>query len=1011
MSLFGQQSSTGNPLGAKRSMSSSGLFGSAANSNNNNTQTLPAAPNAFSFGQPSQQQNQPPQQNQQPQQLPQPQQPQQQNQSQQQNQQPQVQPANSGLFGAAPSTTVHASTNSTSKLLKDLIESANNLPKINNHDLGSIHLTLNELQRKSNEMRKNKDDSANFTRAHYLLASSGISAEEIESDLKAIDFPVDRHGISQISGLSGTQQSLNKVIKPRHVGIDQFLNTKKEQNLLATIEQSLTAASRDFDEYISKTISIDWKVKRNELRKSVINQNFNNPSSDSTLAKSITWNKSVPGNFSILAPLSQLNSKSSTRQYTREKFEQYATVIYQLNESRMSHHHYALFSNFEELNKPSNDLKSKQITDVYKILIQLSEENKSKVIQEQKFFDLYQTDDTQKRTNLNELVIKKSKSYLEEQFYQYMDEIYNKDKDKQNFLPPNNTNKVKFFINKIIVKNNKNFNEKTLKVNGTPIWALIYYMLRSGLYSEALEMVLSNRELFEKFDKNFPLYLKKFLENGKFKLPHDLNDRFVSEFNHQFAFVNDDLKNLYDPYKYSVYKIIGKCDLSKRTLPPLLNLSIEDWLWFHLAIVNETSSSSDLIYEKYTLENLQKQVISMGAKKLNSSSNNPMYLKCLAMVGLYELAIQYTFEFLSEIDAVHLAIGLNYYGLLKVSSNINKDELIYLNPNRNEYEVNFPRLLGSFTRAFKISDPKVACQYLILISISKGGNSKEDISQCHAALRELILLSREFNLLLGQLDANNGEKISGLLENQRELIKLSDIQDFYNKIIELSAKKCEEEGRVFDSLLLYQLCQEYDTVLSIINRILSELIATTELDESLIKSGNYEVTGEKDTIENNIVLLSKHIVNTFSNNSNILSKTNKSYKNTSDLLLAIISVRESFLAKNFNQVLLDIENLHLIPINPKSDLIETRKLADYVQNSLDNSILKVIPSLLLMTMTSISQINYQILTKSFKSLANQNEEISRLKAMAKNCMVFAGIIQYKMPRETYSVLVQLESQL
>lgn len=1014
MSLFGQPSSTNSTIGNKAPTTGTSLFGTNSGTNNSTTNST------FSFGQ-----SQPQNQNQKPG-LP------------QNNQQPQTglfanqnqpnqsntatlnldpKPNNSTIAPFVSSSAIPKSnvtpTNSTNKLLKDLIESASNLPKSNNHDLGSIHLTLNELQRKSNEMIKNKDQSSNYTKAHYLLASSGISAEEIESELKTIDFLVDRHGLGQSTG--PVVNTSNKIVKPKHVGIDQFLSNKKEENILTTIEQSLTAASKDFDDYINKTISIDWKIKRNELRKSIMNQNSNNPKSDDVLAKTITWNKSVTGNYSILTPLNTSNSLSSerlsSRQYTREKFESYATTIYQLNESRISGHYFPLLASFEELNKINNDLKSKQITDVYKILIQLTGEDKTKVSQEQKFFEMYQTTDEQKSTQLNANIIKNSKNYLENQFYQYMEEMFNKDKDKETFYPPTNTNKVKFLINKIIMKNNLGFNDKTLKVNGTPIWALIYYMMRAGLYSDALELVLSNRELFEKFDKNFPSYLKKYLEDDKFTLPNDLSDRMVSEFNQQFGFISQDLQNLFDPYKYSVYKIIGKCDLSKKSLPSLLNVSIEDWLWFHLSIINETKNFSDLIYENYRLENLQKQIIQMGAKKLNASSNNPMYLKCLIMVGLYELAIQYAFEFISEIDAVHLAIGVNYYGLLKVASNISKDELIYLNPSSNFYEINFLRLIGSFTRIFKISDPKVACQYLILISISKGGDSKEEISQCHEALRELILVSREFNLLLGSLDVKNGEKTSGLLENQRSLIKLSDLQDFYNQIIELSAKKCEEEGRVFDSLLLYQLCQEYDTVLLIVNRILSELISTSELDRSLISAGNYDDDKSESTVENNIVLLSKHIISTFNNNSVILSKVNRSYKNTSDILLAIISIRELFLSKNFNQVLLEIESLNLIPVKPSANLIEIRKMAEYVQNSLDNSILKVIPSLLIITMTSISQINYQVLTKTFRSLANETHEISRLKTIAKNCMIFAGIIQYKMPRETYSLLIQLESQL
>lgn len=907
-----------------------------------------------------------------------------------------------------------SSTGSNSRLLKDLLESANNLPKLNNHDLGPIHLTLGELQRKSNDLRKTKDDKPNFTRAHYLLASSGMSAEQIENELKSTDAII----ANQPSSASGSNTSAytsatDRVVKPKSLGIDQFLTSRKEENILATIEQSLASASNDFDDYINRTISIDWKARRNNLRKT-IDINYDKDMIKSLSNDSVKWNKAVPGNY-ILAPLNDSHVTSSSRHYTRDKFENYATIIYRLNEARSSNQVFPILSSFEELNKSSGDLKSKQITYVYKILIELTNESKAKVSQEQKFYTKYQTNDPDGTSKLNDLITRKSINYLEQQFYQYLDELYNKDDKKDEYLPPTNINKVTFFINRIIMKNNTEFNDKTLRVNGQPIWAIIYYLLRCGLFNDALHLTLSHREIFDKFDQNFPLYLKKYLENDNFQIPPDLSERLNNEFNQQFSFINDNIDNLYDPYKYAVYKIIGKCDLSKKSLPSTINFSIEDWLWFHLSILSESNNNSGLIFESYKLPSLQKQIIQLGSRKLNASSNNPMYLKCLIMVGLYELAIQYAYDHLSEIDSVHLAIALNYYGLLRVTKSFNKDELIYLNPTCNKYELNFLRLLGSFTRSFRISDPKVACQYLVLIAISKGGDCQEELSKCREALKELLLTSREFNLLLGEINGHNAEKESGLLERQRSLIKLPNLSDFNFKIVESSAKICEEEGRVFDALLLYQSCQEYDTVLLIINKILSELVATTELDKSLIQIGNYEnINGEmkaEDTIENNIVLLSQHIIKTFNNNSSILSKITGSFKDTSDLLISVISIREVFRTKNYSKVIHSIESLNLLPVKPNVDLIEIRKLAEYVQNSLDNSILKIIPSLLIIVMTSISQLNYQILTKNFKSLNNENDEISQLKLIAKNCMVFAGMIQYKMPRETYSLLIQLENRL
>ncbi|EGW33542.1 uncharacterized protein SPAPADRAFT_137464 [Spathaspora passalidarum NRRL Y-27907] len=887
-------------------------------------------------------------------------------------------------------------TTNSSKLLKELLESANNLPKkTDNIELGSIHLTLNELQRKSQQLRKQDDTKkdVSYTKAHYLLAGSGISAEDIENDLNAIHVPQTAPGAIATDVIA-------PVTTVTSANIENYLNAKKDENILNTIEQSLHLASKDFDKFINSNISIDWKLRREELRKAVglkYNEANNN---DSSAKNSLIWKtKSSSGN--ILGPLSA-KTAAPVRQMTRDKFENHAKIIHALNQARLTKSNFPLCLNFNELNKLSSDLKSKQISEIWKILIELTDEKFAKTSQEQKFSNVPKRD-------LNESIVNNSKTYLEQEFYNYVDELYLKDTDKPaKFQPASNLNKIGYFIHQIVLKNDPDLVNKTLLVNGTPIWALIFYLIRAGLYFDAVELATRNRELFHKFDKNFPVYIKKYVDNHT--LPSELMEKLHSEFNQQFQFIINDVDTSinYDPYKYSVYKIIGKCDLSKKALPQSINLSIEDWLWFHLSIINENESS--LIFENYSLLNLQNKIIQLGPKNLGSS-NNPLYLKSLILVGLYELAVQYTYDHVNECDAVHLAIGLTYYGLLRCSS-FNKDVL--LSVHNNEYEINFSRLVGSYTRSFKISDPKVACQYLILISLVE-----PEVS--HEALRELILVSREFGILLGELNQENGTKTPGILEKQRSLIKLDNLEDYYREIIEVSATKCEEEGRIFDALLLYQLCCEYDTVVSLINKLLAEIFATTDLSKPIIKFGNYQVISSgyttdgseyKDTIDNNIILLSQHIMKMFNNNSFILSKIAPQKKQTCDLLLPIITIRELFLQKNWREVITQIGKLGLIPVDPSDDLIKIRTSSELIQNSdMDDNLIKVIPSLLIMVMTSVSHLNYEILTKKYQCLGNEREELIQWKKVAKNCMIYAGMVQYKMPRETYSLLINLESQL
>lgn len=252
--------------------------------------------------------------------------------SQQQQQQPAVtigsttqsviNPPNGPTTGTTTnfSLPVSVNTSNSSKLLKELLESANNLPKTNdNIQLGSIHLTLNELERKSQQLRKQSEKDTNFTKAHYLLAGSGISADDIEDELNAIHIPKTGGRIPSHRAIVGAEN------------IENYLSAKKDENILNTIEQSLSLASKDFDNYIDANISIDWKVRRDELRKAVglkTNTKFN----EETLKNSIIW-KSNSAASNILTPLN--TSSSSIRQISREKFENQAKIIYSLNEARL----------------------------------------------------------------------------------------------------------------------------------------------------------------------------------------------------------------------------------------------------------------------------------------------------------------------------------------------------------------------------------------------------------------------------------------------------------------------------------------------------------------------------------------------------------------------------------------------------------------------------------------------------------------------------------------------------
>ncbi|KAI3403728.2 NIC96 [Candida oxycetoniae] len=945
----------------------------------------------------------------------------------QQQQQPQPQPqqvstAQAGGNASVPSNSTLSSTNnvditaslnikSSDELLRELLDSASNLPKdsISKVNLGPIHLTLDELARKSEQLRKREDKANNFTKAHYLLAGSGLATGDIEEDLNKIQLP-------KSTTSSHYQQQQQRYFHRDDDSIEHYLKSNKEENILNTIEQSFALASKDFDNFISANISSDWQKRREELKQAV-GLKDDIKFQEEAMKCSVVW-KSKSAAANILTPLAT-KGNTSVRQTSREKFENYARVIYSLNEARLRDKAFPLCLNFYELNRLQDDLKSKQICEAWKILQGLTGEESATSSQEQKFFNF-------SKIELNDAISTSSRKFLEKEFYLYIEQLYAKSSHKsQTFLPATNINKISFFIHQIILKNDPELVNKTLLVNGTPIWALIYYLMRAGLYDEAAELVLRNRELFNKFDKNFPTYIRKYADSPRHTLPSELSERIHQEFNRQFQYVMNDLDSSinFDSYKYSVYKIVGKCDLHNKAVPQAINLSIEDWLWFHFAIINEyqqqqhpnDDEQSSIVFHNFGSSNLQSKIIQLESKFFlsSSSSKNPLYLKTLLLTGLYELAVQYCYEYVNETDAVHLAIGLTYFGLLKCS-NFKKDDLLTV--YGNEYEINYSRILGAYTTSFKISDPKVACEYLILIAMAQGGDSKEAVSVCHDALKELLLITREFGILIGELDpATTGVIEHGVMEKQRKLIKLEDIKAFNRQIVEATAVKCEDEGRIFDALLLYQLSCDYETTIVLVNKLLAELIATSDLNKPILYFGNCDVMsngfttssssssssssggGEEEkqgagaaeetqeTPENNIILLSEHIWNNFSKSSKILSSITPSVRHTCELLISIISIRDLFIKRNWQEVISRIDKLGLVPANAIDDLTKVRSYSELIENNdLDKNLIQVVPSLLILVMTCVSNINYDILTKKYQPISKGKGELDYWKKIARN---------------------------
>lgn len=142
-------------------------------------------------------------------------------------------------------------------------------------------------------------------------------------------------------------------------------------------------------------------------------------------------------------------------------------------------------------------------------------------------------------------------------------------------------------------------------------------------------------------------------------------------------------------------------------------------------------------------------------------------------------------------------------------------------------QINFGYLVIQYTKEFRTGLVEAAIDYFSLLCLNAdlpGSLGKSQASVCHEALREYILETREFARLLGDV-RSDGTRIKGLIEQRIGLIKLVDQEEFLKTITVQAAAVADDKGLITDAVLLYHLAEDYDRVIDIINRALSDSVA------------------------------------------------------------------------------------------------------------------------------------------------------------------------------------------
>ncbi|PLW14842.1 hypothetical protein PCASD_15821 [Puccinia coronata f. sp. avenae] len=323
---------------------------------------------------------------------------------------------------------------------------------------------------------------------------------------------------------------------------------------------------------------------------------------------------------------------------------------------------------------------------------------------------------------------------------------------------------------------------------------------------------------------------------------------------------------------------------------------------------------------------------------ISTANGKPlMYFRVLLMSGQFEKAclfLQQKPHF--QVDAVHFAIALSYYGLLHISDSAPSSEGSASSPKGRSSStslplVNFARLIYHYTRLFAKSAPEVAVQYLYLICLNADAPppqlGQNQVTFCHTYIGDLAMETTSRKEILGDV-RNDGTRIPGMIERDLSLIKLSNHREYLETIVKQAAERAFRERRLRDAICLFNIAEEYNWVIAVIN---------IELASSLFQPGSKQASSRTNDDMNgsgagpkgatvslaaseDIVAVANNVLAHYDRTSTISSRITRKNRDTCALLLRLKTVVDLHEQGKNEQALTMLDSIDLLPTG--NDLVQ-----------------------------------------------------------------------------------------
>lgn len=575
--------------------------------------------------------------------------------------------------------------------------------------------------------------------AHYLLAASGIIPGTTQRDLNSLaaqapssgnshpppQWDPDTHKhveqLQQQSTLRMISEGLERAQKNFDAYLEENVDINWELQRKKIYEHfGLMPKHGEVFDDVASGPGLRGRFGKSTRRGRTNNANRPGQSSlnrsifgQSSIQKSVIGTPGVgSANATLFADVAEKNAPAPAIQdgrFTREKQRKFAEKVQTLNRARLDESSYPVLQELKGIeSQPGGEVRTrafrnlsqtdwgnqspKQLADSYDALIEIVGETGAK---ERQFADDYldEVPNSAKSMNIRKRIIDGSRRCLEKSYvifpiqiqseltpYSFLhdleDLVTRNPKEANIGGVPTTINKVRAYIRIRAARRDLFADGSELRtMNDEYPWPLIFFLLRSGLVKEAADYVVANGTAFRTIDRNFLNYITTYARNPDRRLDRKVQDHISREYSAQTRVAPD---NATDPYQLACYKIIGRCELTKRSIDSI-SQGVEDWIWLQFSLAREVNRVEESAGEVFGLEEVRETIREIGQRHFSKGAEGIggygtyFYLQILG--GMFEQAVSYLYSY-SYAAAVHFAIALDFYGLLRVSDfSVNETEL------------------------------------------------------------------------------------------------------------------------------------------------------------------------------------------------------------------------------------------------------------------------------------------------------------------------------------------------